>query len=339
MADATIVVCAEIPDPEWQWLQRNFSGTGLTFDIVRCVPRNALERVAPFGLARIRGSFAAVRLARRKKALAIVAHTPTVAAWCALFARALGVTIPVLAHSFNFVALPPSPKRQVFAWALKSIDRFVVFSTVERALYAKTFSLPAEKFDVVLWGVRPPDIDTAEPPFVAGAYVCAIGGNARDYRTLIEAARRLPDVRFVVVARPENFSSLAVPPNVTVYANLPYQTTMNVLAHSRFMALPLASSEVPCGHVTLVAAMHLGKAMVITDSAGVRDYVHDGDNALAVAAGSADDMAAAIKRLWDDPALCASLGENGQRFASSECTEERIVEHFRGWLRDHGKPT
>ena len=90
---------------------------------------------------------------------------------------------------------------------------------------------------------------------------------------------------------------------------------------------------------TLVAAMHLGKAIVITDSSGVSDYVRNGDNGLTVAAGSVESLATATRCLWDDPVLRARLAENGQRFARTECTEERIADHFRGWLRSQGFPT
>ncbi len=91
---------------------------------------------------------------------------------------------------------------------------------------------------------------------------------------------------------------------------------MNILFYSRFMVLPLVGTEVPCGHVTLVAAMHLGKAYVITESAGIRDYAKDGFNALTVRYGSLDDLVGAIVRLWDNPQLCAQLG--GKRQAVRE---------------------
>jgi glycosyltransferase involved in cell wall biosynthesis len=128
-----------------------------------------------------------------------------------------------------------------------------------------------------------------------------------------------------------------LPSNVAVHVNLSFGKTMNVLMLSRFMILPLVNTNVPCGHVTLVSAMYLGKAFVVTDSLGVRDYVRDRDNVLTVTASSVDSLlAAAIGRLWNDPALCANLGENGRRFAARECTEERIAEHFRRWLQSRG---
>src|SRR4249919_2148388 len=114
MSDTTIICCAEIEDPGWRWLETNLAVDGVRMEFSRCVPNYALEKRLPFNLARLRGSFEAVRLARRTGAKALVTHGPTIAAWCALFARALGVKVPIIAHSFNFTELPTGVKRAVF---------------------------------------------------------------------------------------------------------------------------------------------------------------------------------------------------------------------------------
>jgi glycosyltransferase involved in cell wall biosynthesis len=328
----TVVCCAEIANERWRWIEEPLADTGLKFEFSRCIPKCFFEGRGAINLALVRGALHAVLTARRTHAKVLVTHGPTVAAWCAVFARVLRVPVPILAHVFNFTELPSGRKRRLFSWALSKVERFVVFSSVERDIYTRTFSLPADRFDIILWGVQPPRVEAPEVPHVPGDYVCAIGGNARDYHTLVEAARQLPQMQFVLVVRPVNLRGLTLPANVMVRANLPLGTTMNVLLHSKFMVLPLTGSEVPCGHVTLVSAMHLGKAFIITDSSGVRDYVRNGENALTVEPGSVESMVAAIKQLWRDPILCTRLGSNGQTFARRECTEERTVEHFRRWL-------
>jgi len=215
---------------------------------------------------------------------------------------------------------------------LSRVDRFVTLSTFERRLYSQLFHLPQDRFDVVLWGVKPPEVESPETSFEPGEYVCAIGSQARDYVTLVNAARLLPQIRFVLVVRPYNLPGLDIPSNVTVHVNLPEDRSMNILMHSRFMALPLRNSQTPCGHRTLVAAMNLGKAYVVSDSASVSDYVDGGNNGLTVPPGSAEDFAAAILRLWNEPALCQRLGETGRRFAQSQCSEQQMVLHFRRLL-------
>jgi glycosyltransferase involved in cell wall biosynthesis len=202
-----------------------------------------------------------------------------------------------------------------------------VFSRIEIDLYARQFHIPKSRFSFVHWGIQRPTTGSA-PLHPPNPYVSAIGGNARDYGTLIEAARLLPDIPFALVVRPSSLDGQIIPANVTVHVNLPLETTMSVLSESRFMVLPLNSSVVPCGHVTIVAAMHLGKTMIVTASAGIEDYVRDGENAIMVSVASVADLVQAITRLWHDVSLCQSLEKRGFLFATTQCTETNIAQHF-----------
>jgi glycosyltransferase involved in cell wall biosynthesis len=314
-------------------VESHFVDTEVSFEFARCPPRRFDKIFGFFNLRRLLGCFEAVKMARQTNARIIVTHGPTLAAWCAIFARWSGLRVSIVAHGFNFTVLPGPMKREVFRLAFSSIERFVVFSEVERRIYSKAFGIPIDRFDFVHWGVRAPRIETPDRPIEAGEYVSAIGGNARDYGTLMDAARTLSDVRFVVVARPENVQGLAPPSNVSLLTNISFGKAMNILLHSRFMVLPLLPGDVPCGHVTLVAAMHLGKAIVVTNSSGVLDYARDEDNAIVVDAGSAQMLATAMRRLWQDRDICHRLGESGLSFAAAECTEVRIAEHFRNLLK------
>jgi glycosyltransferase involved in cell wall biosynthesis len=64
-------------------------------------------------------------------------------------------------------------------------------------------------------------------------------------------------------------------------------------------------------------AMASGCAVVTTDCGGVTDYARDGENCLVVAPGDPGAIAAAIRRLVDDPLLRSRLSEEGARTAVS----------------------
>jgi glycosyltransferase involved in cell wall biosynthesis len=322
-----IVCCSEISDPNWRWIADHFSEKDVRFEFIDCCPRNWIERqFTSLNLARLRGSLEAVLSAKRKNGAILVSHGPTLAAWCGIFARLIFLRSALIAHSFNFVELPNSLKTKIFSIGLSRVHRFVVFSKIEITVYARKFHIPESRFSFVHWGVRRPATGGASSRPIG--YVSAIGGNARDYGTLIEAARLLPDIPFVLVVRPSSLEGMVVPANVTVHINLSLEATMNVLFESCFMVLPLNSSEVPCGHVTIVAAMHLGRTMIVTASTGIADYVKDGENALTVPVASTSDLVQAIARLWLDDSLRQSLEKNSLRFATAQCTEENIAQHF-----------
>jgi glycosyltransferase involved in cell wall biosynthesis len=209
---------------------------------------------------------------------------------------------------------------------------------MERMVYADYFGLDPARIEVALWGVRPPELEPPDSPLERGEYVCAMGGNARDYRTLFAAMARLPEVPLVAVVRPENVAGLEVPANVRLHYNLPRGQASNILGYSRFMVLPLAGSDVPCGHVTLVAGMFLGKAMIVTNSKGVLDYVEDGVNSLLVPVGDIDALAGRIRELWDDPERANRLGAAGSAFATANCSEAQLLSRLRRTLGEFGLP-
>jgi glycosyltransferase involved in cell wall biosynthesis len=116
----------------------------------------------------------------------------------------------------------------------------------------------------------------------------------------------------VVVARPENLDGIAIPSHVQVLTSVPMAEAMNTLRYSEFMVLPLRSATMPCGHVTLVCAMHLGKAVIATESEGISDYVTAGCNGLLCKASSPSELAAAITKLWNDPELTKRLAASDE---------------------------
>ena len=138
----------------------------------------------------------------------------------------------------------------------------------------------------------------------------------------------LPRIRLVVVATPESLRGVSIPPNVTVRFNVPLPQTMAILQQARFSVVPLLGTEVPCGHVTLVSAMHLGKASIVSESTGITDYVNDLDNGLTAPPFDPAALARAIARLWDDAALNQRLAEQARSFAGLKCSEPSAVDYL-----------
>jgi glycosyltransferase involved in cell wall biosynthesis len=278
----------------------------------------------------------ASHLARAQQADIVITHGPEIASEVRHFLKLCGYRGPHLAFTFNYPWLPTGIKRAVHSWGFGGIDRFIVFSTMERRLYHEQFNIPMERIEFMHWGVAPPEVDSPNKPLIDGDYVCAIGGNSRDYITFIESVKRLPDINVVMVVRSTSLAGINVPPNVRVMTDIPWGHAMNVLAFSRFMALPLDSAEVPCGHMTIVSAMHLGKAMVITRSTGIDDYVREGYNGLMVSPKSVDELTDVLRRMWDGPDLCTRLGEAGRAFAAEHCSEQSTFRGFKRVIRQLG---
>ena len=273
-------------------------------------------------LALTRGCHRAVRFARREGTKLLISHDPKATYRVAEVNRRARDPIPHLAWSFNFAALPKGLKRKLMTAAFRDVDRFIVFSTMERELYANYFDIPIDRFTMIHWAMGPLAMDPPDRPTIEWDYICSLGGNARDYPTLMAAMALLPDIRLVAVVRPDNLQGLIVPPNVVVRTNIPFPDAINILNYSRFTVVPLIGSEVPCGHVTIVVAMQFGVAPIVTRSTGLEDYAIPDRTAVTYAAHDAADLARQIRRLWDDRELTRTLGGNGRQFFADHCAED-----------------
>ena len=335
MASPAIVVCTLNPPP-WRWFESRFSQVRWHF--VYSEPPRRLERWFKRSVfSRIGAGFEAAWAARRLDAALLIAIDPRAVLWCALAAALFDRKRRIIAYAFNFPELPTGLRRRLMRWAFQRPHRFVVFSSVEVDRYATYFRIPRERFEMHHWGVDTPAVgDEALRP--EGPYLCAIGGNGRDYRTLFEAARLVPHIAIEVVTRPENLRGLDQPSNVGVRCNIANRAAMRLLDDSRGMVLPLPDSTIPVGHVTLVAAMLLGKASVVTESEGVRDYTGDPAHVLTCPPGDTTALAAAMQRLWNDETFARGLGQRALAFAQRYCSEESAVGHLRRLLREEGLP-
>jgi len=318
--------------PEWNWVSASFPDTdrawrhvsSQSFDLPLWFPRRTT-------LIRVLAARQAVALLGEGPSV-LVTHGPRPAMYGALLAGRRLPHMRHLAFSFNFTELPTGIARRLMARAFRSVERFVVFSGMERRLYANHFDLPVTRFDMLHWGVRAPDVDCNDPPIIKGKYICALGSQGRDYKTLLLAMRRLPRLKLVLVAAPDNLRDLAIPSNVTVMTNIPLAQAMNILVHSRCMVLPLKHNRVPCGHVSIVSAMHLGRTVIASSSSGLDDYITPQSTGLTFPAGDDVALAAAITTLQDDPALALKLGLNGKNFARQHCSEDNTVGFLRRFL-------
>lgn len=317
--------------PQWRWLEGKtevaIAWRFFGFEQNDEIPRPSRSLI-------MRTALRSGLVARMVEADLIVSHHPRVSAWVALTMEALGVKCPHLAFMFNFTALPTGVRLRFMRRAFRTIDRFTVPSTLERTIYAETFGIDASRIDHVPWGIQVPDDGPlVEPPVVEPPYFCAVGGEGRDYACLFRAMREIPHIHLEVVCRPYNLEGLEIPPNVHVRTNIPRAEAYNIMRYSRGVVIPLRDSTVPCGHGTLVRGMYMGIPLIVSDTAGVADYVRHDDTALLAKLGDPASFAAQMQRLWDDPELGSRVASRARTFAEATCSERNVARWFDEYLR------
>jgi glycosyltransferase involved in cell wall biosynthesis len=98
---------------------------------------------------------------------------------------------------------------------------------------------------------------------------------------------------------------------------VPHSDTIDFYRRAAALVFPSVWNE-PAGLPT-VEAQACGTPVVSTRSGGIPEYVAHGQTGILVARGEAEELAAAISQVLDDPALARAMGEAGR---------QRAVERF-----------
>lgn len=307
-----IILYPSIQTGQEPWLHTFVPGSDHSFDLL--VAGYSHDRSRDSTSARqwleilrhaLRGWWAARRAWARGQAVGILCGFPQLTVCAGLLARLTGASWPIVGWSFNLGTVGGPIRRALAGFALRRVNRLVVHSTAEIAVYAEAFGLRRERLRFVPFAL--PDLTPTEDEDTAAPFLIAMGSAGRDYPTLAEALRRL-DIPAVIVSAPHAVAGVAWPPGVEVRSALSEDECWALAQRARLTVVPLAEGATATGQVTVLAAMLLGRCVVATRTVGTRDYVDEGRTGLLVPPGDAEALAKVLRDLWDDPAQRAAVG-------------------------------
>lgn len=311
---------AEIAGRNWNFIEDFYpsQNSNVEWHYYSATSKNLLEKlISRPKISRYRACLQSTLQIHNKDDV-VISHMPRMTHWQSVFMKTLGRNNPHIAFSFNFTELPGSPLRSAMIKSFSRVDSFVVYSQFERNLYSEYFEIPIEKIHMLHWAMDKPNVDEEFIP-MDDSYYCAVGGEGRDYKTLILAFERLKHLNLVIVTRHYAMDGLKIPSNVKVFYNLPNDKFWGVVDKSKAMIVPLRDDNTACGHITLVGAMKLRKPIVTTFSHGTTDYISANENGLICPPQDVDCLVDAIETLEFNPHLSGKLGEHGYEFASEYC--------------------
>ena len=307
-ADATLradVAAGRRPCPEYIALERDHG--------VELVDWSALG-----GRPRRRTRISAARLAlasipRVRNAAAVLSDGEPVGIPLALAMQALRIRTPHLMIGHRLTA----PHKRPFFTVLRSqrgITRILVHSRRQIGLIPE-LGIPAEKLALVHYHA---DTQFWRPMGgVQERLVMAAGREQRDYATLARASTGLDAEVFIAdgsahtpAARHARASS--VPSNVRL-GYLPYTDLRDMYGRAQVVVVPLLPNDFQAGVTTLLEAMAMGKAVIVSETSGQLDVVHDGVNGITVPTGDPHRLRVAIEFLLDHPEERERLGRNARR--------------------------
>lgn len=245
-------------------------------------------------------------------------------------------------------------------------------SSVQRQIAIERLGVPPEKLHLV---PLPVDETFWRPgPDSGENLICAVGMEARDYPTLMEAVRGMEvevelAVGTIVLAQgsagasdvnsgadPARFDLLrrsfghrfhrqgmqalerkGLPPNVRLRKQLTPLELRALYARSRLVVVPLHDVDSDCGMSTIIEAMAMGRPVVVTRTTGQVDVVVDGKHGLYVPPGDADALRSAIGHLLDRPDEARQMGRAGRALIEERHALDAHVERLIGLLKPVGQ--
>ena len=227
-----------------------------------------------------------------------------------------------------------------------AIDRFFVYATYQQNFIINRWKVPREK---VAWIPFQADGQFFHPLDKADQeksnnrqMICSAGLEFRDYPTLLSAVDGL-DVDVVLAAaspwskRSDTTQNRDIPKNVTVQRFSLFDMR-ELYDRASFVVVPLYPVFFQAGVTTIMEAMAMGKAVIVTRTPGQTDYVQDGISGIYVPPGDIPAIRDAILRLLANPAEAARLGQNARDIFKKEydldCYVDKINQVISGLLEE-----
>jgi glycosyltransferase involved in cell wall biosynthesis len=146
-------------------------------------------------------------------------------------------------------------------------------------------------------------------------YILAVGQEQRDYQTLAQAVAGT-DLKLVIVASSPwstHQNHISEAQKATVLSHIPYQDLRRLYAEARLVIVPLFDVDYAAGVNSALEAMAMGKALVISHTRGISDYVVPNETGVCVSPTNVPELRDAILSIWEQPEELARLGANARQ--------------------------
>jgi glycosyltransferase involved in cell wall biosynthesis len=226
-----------------------------------------------------------------------------------LYAAALAGTAAIAAYSEHEA---DELRAYLESYSASTRVDFVPFGVDERA-FAPSVTQPAD--DVVMAGADP----------------------HRDVDLFVGLAAEMPSRSFRLVTTSDRARALAaLPTNLEVEADIPFEVMKRRLAEARVVALPVLDNSYSGATTVLLQGMALAKPIVVTRTKAIATGygLVDGENCRLVEPGDAKGFGRTLAGVLRDEWHARSLGARARRTVEEGLTWDRYVDRIDALLRD-----
>ena len=194
---------------------------------------------------------------------------------------------------------------------LPMADAIVSVASAQLPLVAQDFGLEIERQKFIPMTVDTSFFPVAAGPEVGGGdFILSVGTNeGKDFVTLVDALP--PGQKLVIVTDAANAALIEAHtgnPDIEVRQAVPITQLRALYRQTRLHVTPLHAARFGSGHTVLLENMSLGRALIVSDTDSMRDYVENGETGITVEPGNVAQLRARIEEVARDPQAFASLG-------------------------------
>ena len=201
-------------------------------------------------------------------------------------------------------------------WLLDGIDFIVCLSNKQRRDLIEKYGVDNQKIVYMPLGV---DVDYYKSVFFGRSdFILSVGrDNGRDYKTVFDVAKRLPNQKFVVICSKRNLKAAGeIPNNVEVFFDMDSSKLNEYYKSARLLLLLTYGDDYldgsDCsGQTVLLDAFASGLPVIATKKSYLLDYSEDKKDILTVKQGDVVGVLDKI-RLLKDNKLGVNLAKNAR---------------------------
>jgi glycosyltransferase involved in cell wall biosynthesis len=232
----------------------------------------------------------------------------------ALAMMGLGIATPHLMIGHHLTSRRKRPFLRLLQ-AHRGITRILVHSRHQLERAEKDLTIPGPRLSLLPYFADP---EFWRPlPVAEESLIVSAGREHRDYLTMARAMAGLSERVFIaqgsVYSPRARYLEADMRPPQFEYGFVEHQTLRTWYARASIVAVPLLANDFQAGVTTVLESMAMGKATIVSATAGQRDLVEDGATGILVEPGDAGELRRAICYLVARPAERRRLGMNARR--------------------------
>ena len=177
------------------------------------------------------------------------------------------------------------------------------------------------------------------PPSSPDGKILCAGVAKRDYKTLLSALGKLGRFQTQIFVSSKFGDTLksSLPSKVPDWVEFPgYVTDEELLRcykECRFVVIPLQPTQQGgAGTTAFLEAASCGKAVIATETVGMKALINHGVNGLLVSPHDPQALQDAIQLLWDQPELAQQMGEASRKFIESQFNPATVSDNINKFL-------